>query len=84
MTAMVERSVTCQSCNGLGFDYSNGFYCYVCSGTGQEVVSISLREPSAVKLNGKRLALIGGLMCVAAVAVYWWMFAPLMYKVFGG
>lgn len=41
------------------------------------------RQLHPIKVNGVRLALFFGAVCVGTVAVYWWIFAPLMYKVFG-
>lgn len=36
-----------------------------------------------VRVDWKTVALLFGCVFVVVVAVYWWAFAPLMYRVFG-
>lgn len=79
---MIERAIRCTACQGIGFDRTAQFYCFTCDGTGLEIVSMPVPTLRPVKVNAKRLALFFGAVCTATVLFYWWVLAPLLYKVF--
>jgi hypothetical protein len=82
-STIIDRAVDCNCCMGVGFIREIGFVCSACDGTGRQIVQIRAPELHPVKVNGKKLALFFGAVCVVVVAGYWWVLAPLLYKVFG-